>query len=60
MWKNATHGRFKPILNIITPSWLKVDKATIFLKSHSVLALKPAINVVEVAIRSINSLKKFS
>lgn len=49
---------FKPSLNIITPSCLRVERATIFLKSHSVLALKPAINVVEVATIIINLLKK--
>jgi hypothetical protein len=52
MWKNANHGMFAPKLNIIIPNWLKVDRAMIFLKSHSMVALKPAINVVEVAIIS--------
>jgi hypothetical protein len=56
MWKNASQGMLAPILNIITPSWLRVDRATIFLKSHSVVALKPAIRVVEVAIISIKVL----
>jgi hypothetical protein len=37
---------------IITPNWLKVDKAIIFLMSHSVMALSPAIVVVVVAIIS--------
>lgn len=57
MWKYASIGIFKPRLNIITPNWLNVERATIFLKSHSVLALKPAINVVDVAIMIIKLLK---
>jgi len=40
---------FNPRLNIITPNCLSVDSATIFLKSHSVFALRPAIKVVVVA-----------
>lgn len=50
MWKKAYHGLLATILNIMIPSWLKVDRAIIFLKSHSMVALRPAINVVDVAI----------
>lgn len=39
-----------PILIIINPSCLSVDKAMIFFMSHSVIALKPAINIVDVPI----------
>jgi hypothetical protein len=49
-WKNANVGAPKPKLIIITPSWLKVDRAIIFFMSHSVIALIPAIRVVSVAI----------
>lgn len=37
---------------IIIPNWLRVDKAIIFLTSHSIMALSPAIVVVVVAIIS--------
>ena len=60
MWKNANHGISIAKLNIITPNWLRVDKATIFLKSHSVLALRPAISVVDVETININILKLFT
>ena len=48
-----------PSLVIIMPSWLKVDKAIIFLASHSAVALIPAINIVVTAIIKINVLKKY-
>lgn len=38
-----------PSLVIITPSCLRVDNAIIFFMSHSVVALIPAINIVEIA-----------
>lgn len=38
-------------LAIITPSWLKVERAMIFLRSHSTKATDPAINIVRVAER---------
>ena len=57
MWKNANDGIFNPILVIIIPSWLKVDNAIIFFMSHSVVALNPAISMVETATRSMNKLK---
>ena len=45
-WKNANIGKSTPIENIITPSWLNVDRATTFLISNSQIALIPAINKV--------------
>lgn len=48
-WKSARWGRPRAIAIIITPSWLKVDKAMIFLRSHSTIAASPAINMVKVA-----------
>jgi hypothetical protein len=48
---------FSPILVIIIPSWLRVDRAMIFFMSHSVVALIPAINIVETAINSKQWLK---
>jgi len=57
MWKYAKFGMLSPILVIIIPSWLKVDRAIIFFMSHSVVALNPAINMVETAINKIIGLK---
>lgn len=57
IWKNANDGMLRPILVIIIPSWLKVDRAIIFFISHSVVALRPAINIVEIAIIKIATLK---
>ena len=37
----------KPKLDIIRPSWLKVDKATIFLKSLSNKPPNPAMHMVK-------------
>lgn len=34
----------------MTPSWLRVDRAMIFLRSHSTIAAIPAINIVHDAI----------
>lgn len=42
----ANFGKPRAILLIITPSWLRVDKAIIFFKSNSVMADKPAKNIV--------------
>jgi len=50
MWKKARAGRPSPKLVIIIPSWLRVDNAIIFFMSHSVVALIPAISIVETAI----------
>lgn len=36
-------------LAIITPNWLRVDRAIIFFISHSDVALIPAISIVRVA-----------
>ena len=49
-WKNANIGKFKPIAAIITPNCLRVDSAMIFLRSHSIIATDPAINIVRDAI----------
>lgn len=57
IWKYARLGAFKPIAVIIIPSWLKVDNAMIFFISHSVVALRPAINIVDTAINRIIALK---
>lgn len=43
---------FNPIAAIIIPNCLRVDKAIIFFMSHSVVALNPAIRVVETATNS--------
>lgn len=48
MWKNASFGICIPILIIIKPSCLRVDRAIIFFISHSEIALRPAMNIVEV------------
>lgn len=45
-------GRERAIALIITPNCLRVDRAMIFFISHSNMADIPAINIVEVAIRS--------
>jgi len=37
---------------IIIPSCLKVDSAIIFFMSHSVVALRPAIRVVDTAVNN--------
>lgn len=38
MWRNASCGWFSPIVTIIRPNWLDVEKATIFLISFWVRA----------------------
>lgn len=35
----------------MTPNWLRVDRAIIFFRSHSNIALIPAISMVRVLIR---------
>lgn len=53
-WKNVKVGRPMAKVAIITPSWLRVDKAIIFFISHSTAAAKPAISmVIEAAYRRI-------
>lgn len=50
MWKKASWGRFSPIVTIMRPSWLEVEKAMIFLISFWVRA-HVAANRVERAPR---------
>lgn len=38
MWRKASCGRFSPMVTIISPSWLDVEKAMIFLMSFCVRA----------------------
>ena len=57
MWINVICGNPSPILVIIIPSWLSVDKAIIFFMSHSVVALIPAIVIVDTATNNIILLK---
>jgi hypothetical protein len=54
---NAICGNPRPILVIIIPSCLNVDRAIIFFISHSVVALMPAIIIVDTATNKINLLK---
>lgn len=39
-------GRFIARVEIITPNWLRVERAIIFLRSHSTMAAIPAISMV--------------
>lgn len=50
MWKKASCGRFSPMVTIMSPSWLDVEKAIIFLMSFCVRA-HVAANRVERAPR---------
>jgi hypothetical protein len=45
-WKKAISKRPKPIVVIISPNWLRVDRATIFFMSNSYKALAPAMTIV--------------
>lgn len=54
IWKYAKFTIPNPIDAIIIPSCLNVDSAIIFFISHSVIALNPAIVVVDTAISSNN------
>jgi len=56
-WKNASEGLFSPRMNIIRPSWLKVDSAMIFLRLNSKIALIPAISIVSVPRINIDKIK---
>lgn len=47
MWRNASWGWFNPIVTIISPSWLDVEKATIFLMSFWVSAQVAVKRVVK-------------
>lgn len=46
-WKNDNKGKFNEIEKIIKLNWLRVDKAIIFFKSYSKIALELAINIVK-------------
>lgn len=48
MWRNARWGWLMPIVTIMRPSWLEVEKATIFLISFWVRA-QIAVNRVVIA-----------
>lgn len=48
MCRKASFGWFSPIVSIINPSWLEVEKAMIFLISFCVNA-QSAVNVVVIA-----------
>lgn len=56
MWNMAMLGKPRPMAVIIIPSCLRVDKAIIFFMSHSVVALIPAINMVQTAMNKITKL----
>jgi hypothetical protein len=61
-WKVAILYKFRATQTIITPSCLSVDKAIIFLKSVSVVALSPAISMVieaEISRIELNRSKEF-
>ena len=45
IWRNASWGWLRPMVTIIKPSWLDVEKAIIFFKSFCVRA-QPAVNKV--------------
>lgn len=46
MWRNASCGWFSPIVTIISPNWLDVENAIIFLISFWVRAQVAVNNVV--------------
>lgn len=48
IWRNARCGWLMPMVTIISPSWLDVEKATIFLMSFWVRA-QIAVNRVVIA-----------
>lgn len=50
MWRKANCGRLSPMVTIISPSWLEVEKAMIFLMSFWVRA-HVAANSVDMAPR---------
>lgn len=50
MWRKASWGRLSPIVTIISPNWLDVEKAMIFLMSFCVRA-QVAANSVDIAPR---------
>lgn len=56
----ARIGRLRPSLVTIIPSCLSVDRAIIFFMSHSVIAEKLAISIVEIPINKAILLNLFS
>lgn len=56
MWRKASWGWLRPIVTIIKPSWLEVEKATIFLMSFWVKA-QVAVNSVVRAPRHRQSVR---
>lgn len=46
--------------DIITPNWLRVERAMIFFRSHSTIAAIPAIHMVRQALSKIVKLKRFN
>lgn len=48
-WNKVKYGCAMARLAVITPSWLRVDRAIIFFMSHSFTAFIPAINIVSIA-----------
>ena len=59
-WNKASFGKCRPIVAIITPSWLSVDKAMIFFKSVSLRAAVLAKNIVREPVRRSRVLKRGS
>lgn len=53
MWRNARCGWLMPMVTIISPSWLEVENAMIFLMSFCVRAHR-AVNSVVVAPKHID------
>ena len=56
-WKNVNECRPRPRVESMTPSWLRVDRAMIFLRSDSTMADIPAISIVSAAIRRMDGRK---
>lgn len=59
-WKRASKGRPIARVAIMVPSWLRVDRAMIFLRSVSIIADSPAVTLVRHAVskrRNLYSLK---
>lgn len=52
IWKKVRLTRPNARLVIIIPSCLRVDRAIIFFMSCSVVALSPAISIVETAVNN--------
>lgn len=50
-WKNVSSCSPRPSEESMTPSWLSVERAMIFLRSDSTMAERPAISIVRAAIR---------